>query len=126
MNKNKKLYVGNLPYSVTNDELSQLFEKYGNIESSTVITDRFTGRSKGFGFVEFENAEDAKKAIDDMNGQEIQGRTLVVTEARGENRSAGGPREGGGGGGGGMQGEGRGPSRFPRGNRFERGGRREQ
>lgn len=122
MNKNKKLYVGNLPYSVTNDELSQLFEKYGNIETATVITDRFTGRSKGFGFVEFELPEDAKKAIDDMNGQEIQGRTLVVTEARGENRAAGGGREGGG-----MQGEGRGGQRFSRGGgggRFERGGRR--
>ena len=76
------LYVGNLPYSVTNDQLSQLFSQAGSVSTATVITDKFSGRSKGFGFVEMSNAEDAKKAIEMFNGHEMEGRNLVVNEAR--------------------------------------------
>src|SRR5437879_2780874 len=98
---NKKLYVGSLPYSITEDELRELFSSYGPIDSVRIITDKFTGQSKGFGFVEMANGEDAKKAIDGINGKQIGGRTLIVNDARPEQkreRSFGG---GGGGGGGG-------------------------
>ena len=91
---NKKLYVGSLPYSITEDELRDLFSPFGAIASARVITDKFTGRSKGFGFVEMATEEDAQKAIDGNNGKEIEGRALVVSEAKAEK-----PREGGGGGG---------------------------
>ena len=96
---NKKLYVGSLPYSVTEDELRELFSEFGPVESARIITDKFTGQSKGFGFVEMANGDDAKKAAEDMNGKQLNGRTLIVNEARPEQR-----RErtfGGGGGGGG-------------------------
>jgi len=76
----KKLYVGNLPYTVTSDQLRQQFSQAGTVVDCTVITDRQTGRSKGFGFVEFE--KDAKKAIETFNEQEMEGRKLVVNEAR--------------------------------------------
>ncbi|HUV47290.1 MAG TPA: RNA-binding protein [Candidatus Bathyarchaeia archaeon] len=79
---NKKLYVGNLDYSVTDDQLSQLFGQAGAVVSSTVITDRNTGRSKGFGFIEMSSDEEAKKAIEMLNGKDLQGRNLVVNEAR--------------------------------------------
>jgi len=79
---NKKLYVGNLDYSVTDDQLSQLFSQAGAVVSSTVITDRNSGRSKGFGFVEMSSDEEAKKAIEMLNGKDLQGRNLVVNEAR--------------------------------------------
>jgi len=78
----KKLYVGNLPYTVTSDQLRQQFSQAGTVVDCTVITDRQTGRSKGFGFVEFEKEEDAKKAIETFNEQEMEGRKLVVNEAR--------------------------------------------
>lgn len=77
-----KLYVGNLPYSTTEDDLREQFAAYGAVTSASLITDRETGRSKGFGFVEFENDDDAKKAIDALNGQDFGGRSLVVNEAR--------------------------------------------
>ena len=77
----KKLYVGNLPYSVDNDQLSQLFATFGQVVSAVVIMDRQTNRSKGFGFVEMEDA-DAEKAMKEMDGKEIDGRTLKVNEAR--------------------------------------------
>lgn len=83
---NKKLYVGSLPYSVTEDELRNLFSAYGPIESVRIITDKFTGQSKGFGFVEMANGEDAKKAVEGMNGKQLNGRTLMVNEARPEQR----------------------------------------
>src|SRR5688572_23163121 len=93
-----KLYVGNLPYSTTEDELREMFAAYGTVESAAVISDRETGRSKGFGFVELSSAEEAKAAIDALNGKDFGGRGLVVNEARPrEDR----PRDGGGHGGGG-------------------------
>ena len=96
---NKKLYVGSLPYSVTEDELRELFSEFGPVESARIITDKFTGQSKGFGFVEMANGEDAKKAVEGMNGKQVSGRTLIVNDARPEQRRE--PRSFGGGGGGG-------------------------
>lgn len=88
-----KLYVGNLPYSTTDADLNQLFAEFGTVVSTAVISDRESGRSKGFGFVELETAEEAKAAIDALNGKDQGGRNLVVNEARPrEDR----PRDGGG------------------------------
>ncbi|USN53199.1 MAG: RNA-binding protein [Candidatus Nomurabacteria bacterium] len=78
----KKLYVGNLPFSVTEDSLKEHFSQVGPVESTQVILDRATGRSRGFGFVEMSNDEDAAKAVETFNGQEMEGRALVVNEAR--------------------------------------------
>jgi len=78
----KKLYVGNLPYSVDEKELREIFGKYGEISEAVVIADRFTGRSKGFGFVTLEDDAGADKAIAEMNGKEVGGRELKVSEAR--------------------------------------------
>jgi len=78
----KKLYVGNLPYQTGDQELSDLFSQHGAVSSATVITDKFSGRSKGFGFVEFENDDDGQKAIDALNGTDMGGRNIVVNEAR--------------------------------------------
>ncbi len=78
----KKLYVGGLPYSTTEDELRDAFSAAGTVESASIITDRMTGRSKGFGFVEMASDEDAQKAIELMNGKDFGGRTLSVDEAR--------------------------------------------
>jgi cold-inducible RNA-binding protein len=78
----KKLYVGNLLYEVTDEDLKNLFTPAGNVVSAVVIKFRDTGRSKGFGFVEMETEEAAQKAIDTLNGQDNQGRKLVVSEAR--------------------------------------------
>lgn len=92
----KKLYVGNLSYNTTADDLREAFSQYGAVTSASVISDRDTGRSRGFGFVEMESG--AEEAVEAMNGQDLQGRTLTVNEARPrENRRGGG---GGGGGGG--------------------------
>lgn len=77
-----KLYVGNLDYGVTNDQLAELFASAGKVVSATVITDRYSGRSKGFAFVEMSSEEEAKKAIETLNGNEYQGRAMVVNEAR--------------------------------------------
>ncbi len=76
------IYVGNLSYEVDNQELQTLFERHGEVSSANVITDRDTGRSKGFGFVEMPQADQARKALDALNGQEIGGRNLTVNEAR--------------------------------------------
>ena len=84
------LYVGNLPYRLSEDQLRQAFEEYGEVSSCTIIMDRQTGQSKGFGFVEMPNDGDAKAAIAGLNGRELEGRKLNVNEAR--------PREEGGGG----------------------------
>jgi len=93
---NKKLYVGGLPYAVTEDKLQEIFSAHGTVESARVITDRFTGRSRGFGFVEMSSEEEAQTAIDSLNGSDLDGRSLTVNEARPqENRG-----DGGGGGGG--------------------------
>ncbi|PIR96234.1 MAG: RNA-binding protein [Candidatus Doudnabacteria bacterium CG10_big_fil_rev_8_21_14_0_10_42_18] len=78
----KKLFVGNLPWSATNDDLQQLFAQHGNVISANVITDKFSGRSKGFGFVEFEKEEEAQSALQAINGQDFQGRNIAVSEAR--------------------------------------------
>lgn len=78
----KKLYVGGLPYKTTNDELKAHFSAAGEVSSATIIMDKMTNRSKGFGFVEFENDADALKAISMFNGQDFGGRTLTVNEAR--------------------------------------------
>ncbi|PIZ66325.1 RNA-binding protein [Candidatus Roizmanbacteria bacterium CG_4_9_14_0_2_um_filter_39_13] len=89
MDKNK-LFVGGLPWSITNDTFAELFAQYGEIVEAVVITDRDTGRSKGFGFVTFKNEEDAQKALE-MDGQEVQERKIVVNVAKPrENRTGGG------------------------------------
>ena len=76
-----KLYVGNLPYSYNSDTLKDLFSQYGEVLSSAIIIDRATGRSKGFGFVEL-NDEEGRKAIEELNGKDVEGRAIVVNEAR--------------------------------------------
>lgn len=97
----KKIYVGNLPWSTAEADLKDLFGRYGKVYSAAVITDRETGRSRGFGFIEMDDA-DAENAISQLNGREFGQRTLRVNEAqdRGD-RPRGGPRGGGGPGGGG-------------------------
>ncbi len=101
----KKIYVGNLAYGVSSSDLQQMFEPHGTVQSAQVIMDRDSGRSKGFGFVEMDNEQEAQTAIAALNGKEIDGRTLTVNEARPrEERSGGG---GGGGGRGGYGGGGR-------------------
>lgn len=77
-----KLYVGNLPYGVNDDSLKDMFSAYGNIVSASIIFDRMSGRSKGFGFVELEDDGEAQKAISEMNEKEIEGRNMVVSVAR--------------------------------------------
>jgi RNA recognition motif-containing protein len=105
----KKLYVGNLSYSVTSSDLEQLFGQHGQVTSAQVINDRDTGRSKGFGFVEMSSDDEATAAIAALNGQQHDGRTLTVNEARPkEDRGGGGGYGGGRGGGGGGYGGGRG------------------
>jgi RNA recognition motif-containing protein len=76
-----KIYVGSLPYRVNGDDLKQIFEEYGEVASATVISDKYTGRSKGFGFVEMGNDDEAKNAIEQLNGAEVEGRTIVVNQA---------------------------------------------
>lgn len=82
LEENKKLYVGNLPYTATSDELKSIFSEFGEIVDAVVITERDSGRSKGFGFVEFNTIEEAKKAVEAMNQKELEGRKLVVNFAR--------------------------------------------
>ena len=102
-----KLYVGNLSYNTTSSDLEQLFGQYGTVQSAEVISDRDTGRSKGFGFVQMASDAEAQAAIDAMNGQQHDGRNLTVNEAKPkEPRSGGGGGYGGGSGGGGRGGYG--------------------
>ena len=101
-----KIYVGGLPYAATEQQLSDLFAQHGAVESARVITDKFTGQSRGFGFVEMTTGEDAQKAIAALNGTQMDGRTLTVNEAKPME-----PRTGGGGGGGGRGGFGGGAGR---------------
>lgn len=89
----KRLFVGSLPWSTTNDELKELFSQAGTVAEATVVIDRQTGRSKGFGFVEMSSDEEAMKAIETFNGKEFGGRNLVVNEARPMEPRA--PRSGG-------------------------------
>lgn len=100
----KKLYVGNLPFSTTEDDLRQMFAAFGEVTSATIINDKFSGRSKGFGFVEMPNDGEAMKAIEGLNGKDMDGRAIVVNEARPmedrPRRDFGGDRGGRGGSGG--------------------------
>ncbi len=97
----KKLYVGNLSYDVTDQALEQMFGPHGTVQSAQVITDKFSGQSKGFGFVEMGSDQEAQAAINALNGQQHGGRALTVNEAKPrENRSGGGGRGPYGGGGG--------------------------
>ena len=111
----KKLYVGNLAYSVTDESLGDYFREAGNVESARVITDRSSGRSKGFGFVEMSSDEEAQKAIEMFDQQSWEGRPLTVNEARPQE-----PRRDGGGGRGGFGGGGRGGRGGGRGDRGDR------
>ena len=98
----KKLYVGNLSYGTTDSDLQGMFEEFGTVESAQVIIDRDSGRSKGFGFVEMRNDQEAQAAISALNGKDVDGRSLTVNEAR--PREDRGGRSGGGGGRGGYGG----------------------
>lgn len=91
----KKLYVGNLSYAVTDSDLARMFEAYGAVQSAHVIMDRDTGRSKGFGFVEMQSAQEADAATAALNGKESDGRALVVNEARPKPEGGHGGRRGG-------------------------------
>ena len=104
-----KLYVGGLPYAATESQLTTLFAAHGTVESARVITDKFTGQSRGFGFVEMATQEEAKAAITALNGSQMDGRPLTVNEAKPQE-----PRTGGGGGGGGRFGGGGGGGRSRR------------
>jgi len=111
-----KLYVGNLSFNTSNEDLQELFGQAGTVESVNIVEDRDTGRSRGFGFVEMSSKEEGQTAIEQLNGKEIDGRALTVNEARpreersggggGGNRGGGGGRGGYGGGGGGNRGGG--------------------
>ena len=94
----KKIYVGNLSFQTTDADLNQMFSEVGQVESVQIITDRDTGRSKGFGFVEMSDDEAAAKAIERFNGKEVNGRALTVNEARPMKERDSGPRGSGGGG----------------------------
>ncbi|MBN2479479.1 MAG: RNA-binding protein [Parachlamydiales bacterium] len=93
-----KLYVGNLPHSYKEDDVKELFSKYSSVESCKIITDRDTGRSKGFAFVEFGSREEAEAAIQELNGKDCDGRAIIVNEARPKTDTRGGSRGGPGGG----------------------------
>lgn len=95
-----KLFVGGLNFATSNERLRELFSEAGQVDSATVVTDRDTGRSRGFGFVEMGSAEDAEQAIAKFNGQEIDGRRLQVEKAKEGGSGGGGPRRSGGFGGG--------------------------
>ena len=116
-----RLYVGNLPYTITQNDLQQIFSEYGTVVSTQIISDRETGRSRGFGFVEMDSTDAFRKALEGANGRDVGGRQLSVTEARerapreGGGRPGGGPRPSGGGGwGGGERRSGPRPSGPPR------------
>ncbi|MGO9057000.1 MAG: RNA recognition motif domain-containing protein [Candidatus Binataceae bacterium] len=97
-----KLYIGNLAYSTTSEDLEALFSRVGKVESAAVVTDKFSGRSKGFGFVEMADSGEAANAIESLNDSEFQGRRIKVAEARASEQrgpGGGGGRPGGGGGG---------------------------
>lgn len=93
-----KIYVGNLPFRLTDDEFSEFFGAYGDVQSANIIRDRATGRSKGFGFVEFASDDQANAAVEQANGQELDGRQLrvsIANEQQGGRGGRGGRREGG-------------------------------
>jgi RNA recognition motif-containing protein len=92
-----KLYVGNLPYSITEEKLQQHFAQHGSVMSARIITDKFTGRSKGFGFVEMSSGQEAERATNALNGTDFEGRNIVVSEARPQAPRESGPGGAGGG-----------------------------
>jgi cold-inducible RNA-binding protein len=92
-----KLFIGNLSFNTTNDDLETLFSQIGSVSSVSIITDKFTGRSRGFGFVEMSNTQEAQAAIERFNGYELQGRALTVNEAKPQEPRGGGNRSFGGG-----------------------------
>lgn len=102
-----KLFVGGLSFDTADESLKTFFQQAGTVESAAVITDRFSGRSRGFGFVEMSSSAEARTAIDTLNGQVLDGRTITVDEARERSGSGGGGGGGGRGGGGGGGGGGR-------------------
>ena len=122
-----RLYVGNLAYSTTEDSLRTRFSEFGSVVGTTVVIDRMSGRSRGFGFVEFSTPEEGQKAIESLNGADLDGRVIVVNAAREREPGGGGGRRGGGGGrgpgGGGRGGEGYGGGFDGGGGGFD-GGRR--
>jgi RNA recognition motif-containing protein len=89
-----KIYVGGLPYSATESQLNDLFAAHGTVESAKVITDKFTGQSRGFGFVEMSTAEESKRAIEALNATQLDGRTLTVNEAKPQEPRSSGDRSG--------------------------------
>lgn len=97
------IFVGSLPFRLSEDELRGEFESFGEVTSARIITDKFSGKSKGFGFVDMPNANEAEEAIENLNGKELMGRPIVVNEARekrdDDRRGGGGGYRGGGGGG---------------------------
>ncbi len=93
---NNKLYVGGLPYSVTDGQLQEIFSAHGTVESARVIADKFTGQSRGFGFVEMSSGSEAQAAISGLNGTQYEGRSLVVNEAKPQASRNGGGGSGGG------------------------------
>lgn len=95
----KRLYVGNLKYTVTSEQLHELFEQFGTVSSAQVLSDRDTGRSRGFGFVEMANDDEAQAAIEALDGRDHDGRRLTVNEAKPRTSGGGGGYRGGGGGG---------------------------
>lgn len=92
------IYVGNLAFAITDDELRQAFEAYGKVDTATIIKDKYSGQSKGFGFVEMPSGDEARAAIEGLNGQELKGRNINVNEARprADRRGGGGGGRGGG------------------------------
>ncbi len=95
------IYCGNLSFDLSEGDLKNLFETYGEVDSAKIIVDQFTGRSRGFGFIEMRNREEGLKAIQELDTKDLKGRSLKVNEARPRTSSGGGRRDGGGGGGGG-------------------------
>ncbi len=95
--KSNKVYVGGLPYSITEERLEEIFSAHGTVESAKIITDQMTGRSRGFGFVEMSSQSEAEEATKSLNGTDLEGRSLTVNEAKPKQERSGG---GGGGGGG--------------------------
>ncbi len=93
-----KIYVGGLPFSTTDGQLQEMFSAHGTVESARVITDKFSGKSRGFGFVEMSSGGEAQKAIEALNGTDLEGRSLTVNEAKPQEKRSGGGGFGGGGG----------------------------
>lgn len=117
------IYVGNLAWSMTNEDLAALFEQFGTVTSAKILTDKFSGRSKGFAFVEMDNAEEAQAAISQLNDTDVQGRKIVVNEAQPKKDDGGfKKRSFGGGGGGGYRGGGGGGYKGGGGGGYKGGG----